>query len=115
MFDLADRTALCNVCKREYTAIHAEAMPGVELYVCEHCLEAAKHNFIWICMGCGKVYMRPKTQVIKNLDDLELKHAYEVCKDMQLIQGIDMCIACDPDGVVEYVTAARLEKKAGIC
>jgi hypothetical protein len=83
-------------------------MPGINVYVCEKCLEAAKDNFIWICMSCGKVYLRPKKLVLARLRDEELKRAYMICEDMQIIQGIDMCISCDPEGVFNYMESQKM-------
>ncbi len=103
MLEINNKLERCNICRHEYTSTHIEATPGIKIFVCENCLEASKYNFIWICMNCGKVYMRPKSFVIKNLTDTELKKAYILCQDMQIIQGIDMCIACDPEGVVNYM------------
>jgi hypothetical protein len=75
-------------------------MPGVKIYVCGNCLEAAKYNFIWICINCGKVYITPKALAIKRIKDFELKRAYLLCAHMQIIQGIDMCVECDPEGIL---------------
>lgn len=107
MIEIEAKHEQCTICKHEYTSINTEVTPGVKIYVCDNCLEAAKHNFIWICMGCGKVYMRPKKQVIERMQDMELKRAYMVCEDMQLIQGIDMCIECDPEGIMNYMDAQK--------
>jgi hypothetical protein len=60
-------------------------------------------------MNCGKVYMRPKKLVIARIKDIELKRAYLMCEDMQLIQGIDMCIACEPDGIMDYMDSMTLK------
>jgi hypothetical protein len=87
-------------------------MPGVKIFVCENCLEAAKYNFIWICMNCGKVYVRPKALVLSRINDPELKRAYLLCEDMQIIQGLDMCIECDPQGIVNYM---KIVKHEGEC
>ncbi len=92
----------CDLCKDEYTSINTEAMPGVKIYVCNNCLEAAKENFFWVCMSCGNVYSRPKKMVIERMQNVELKRAYLLCEDKQIIQGIDTCIACDPEGILEY-------------
>jgi hypothetical protein len=54
-------------------------------------------------MTCGKSYIRPKELVINRIKDYELKRAYMLCKDMQIIQGIDMCISCHPERIVEYM------------
>jgi hypothetical protein len=54
-------------------------------------------------MTCGKVYIRPKELVINRIKDLELKRAYMLCQDMIVIQGIDMCIVCDPGRILDYI------------
>jgi hypothetical protein len=93
----------CNVCKKEYTSTHVEVMHGTVVYVCQKCIKKAKDNFIWVCMKCGKSYIRPKQLVIKRVKDYELKRAYMLCEDMLIIQGIDMCITCSPERIVEYI------------
>jgi len=108
MVDIDNRQHQCTICKREYTSIHSEVMPGVKIYVCDSCLESAKHNFIWVCMSCGKVYLRPKKLVLEKLDNFELKQAYMECEDMQIIQGIDMCISCDPEGILNYMEVQKV-------
>ncbi len=115
MEDYLNSKGLCNVCGEEHTTIHAEVAPGQQVFVCEKCLEMAKQNFIWICMHCGSVHIRPKALVLKRLTDPELKRAYMLCEDMQLIQGIDMCVDCKPEGIVEFAVAARGAKNAGYC
>lgn len=112
MLDINNKQQKCSLCKKEYTSIHTEAQPGVHIYVCDSCLESAKNNFIWLCMSCGKVYLRPKKMVIERTTNFELKRAYLLCEDMQIIQGIDMCIECDPQGIVNYM---NLEKTAMEC
>jgi hypothetical protein len=107
MLEIYNKYEKCNVCKDVYTFTHVEAMPGVFIFVCEDCLEAAKYHFIWICMNCGKVYLRPKKLVISRLRDPDLKRAYMMCEDMQIIQGIEMCIECDPEGISEYMDNMR--------
>jgi hypothetical protein len=111
MLDINNKHKKCTICKDEYTTIHTEVSPGEIIYVCNTCLEAAKHNFIFICMSCGEVYLRPKKQMIERTGDLELKRAYMLCEDMQIIQGIDMCIQCDPEGILEHVSSHN----AAIC
>jgi hypothetical protein len=101
----------CTICKDEYTSVHKEVKPGVRIYVCSNCLEAAKHNFIWLCLGCGQVYLRPKKLVLERLEDEDLKIAYSLCEDMQIIQGIEVCVACDPEGIEEYMDI----HKAAMC
>ncbi len=93
----------CSICKEEYTSNHIEATPGLKIYVCDNCFDAAKYNFIWICLSCGKVYIRPKALVIRNIKDHDLKRAYILCQDKEIIQGIEMCIECDPDGIVNFL------------
>jgi len=107
MVDINNQHALCTVCKKEYTSINTEAAPGIKIYVCENCLKKAKHNFIWICMSCGKVYLRPKKLVMEKLNSFELRQAYAQCEDMQIIQGIDICVECDPAGIFDYMEAQK--------
>jgi hypothetical protein len=107
VLDINCKLEQCSICRNEFTSTHIEATPGVIVYVCENCLEAAKDNFIWICMNCGKVYLRPKALVIKNIENAEMKRAYLLCEDMQIIQGIDMCIECDPQGIMNYLRTVR--------
>jgi hypothetical protein len=107
MVEINNKHQQCTICKHEYTSINTEVEPGVVIYICDNCLEAAKENFIWICMGCGKVYLRPKKLVIERTNNFELKRAYMICEDMQIIQGIDMCIACDPAGIMNYMDVQK--------
>ena len=111
MVDFSNKYKTCTICKKEQTAVHTEVAPGDVIYVCNTCLEKARHNFIFICMSCGQVYSRPKKQMIERIKDLELKKAYMMCEDKQIIQGIDMCLHCDPEGIVEQVTM----NKAAMC
>jgi hypothetical protein len=115
MEDYLNSKGLCHVCREGTTTIHAEIAPGQQIFVCEKCLETAKQNFIWICVHCGSVYIRPKSLVIKRLRDPGLKRAYAQCEDLQIIQGIDRCIECGPEEIVEYVAAAKGEKSGGHC
>ena len=115
MEDVLNYKGLCNVCKAELTTISAEMAPGWQVHVCENCLESAKQNFIWICMHCGNVYIRPKLLVLKRLSDPKLKHAYLQCADEQIIQGIDVCIECEPDAIMQYVGTANSAKNDGHC
>lgn len=103
MFDLFNRIDQCTVCRHEFTSMHVEASPGLIIYVCESCIESARHNFIWICLNCGKVYIRPKAFMINRIKDPALKQAYALCEDIQIIQGIDICIECDPQGILNYM------------
>ena len=106
---------LCHLCREEMTDVHAEVAPGLDVYVCEKCQESAKQNFIWICVNCGNVYIRPKSLTIKRLAAPVLKEAYRQCENLQIIQGIDRCIECAPEEIVEYVAAAKSEKTGGHC
>jgi len=110
MFDLFNRIDQCIVCRHEFTSMHVEASPGLIIYVCESCIESAKYNFIWICLNCGKVYMRQKALMINRIKDPALKQAYALCEDRQIIQGIDICIECDPQGILNY-----MEPHAMVC
>ena len=101
----------CCVCKEEYTSVNVEVTPGVFIYVCSYCIEKAKENFIWVCTSCGKHFIRPKGLVISRTNDPELKRAYMLCKDEQMIQGIDMCIECNPEGIVEFMESKRIAAK----
>ena len=111
MLDIQNKTGNCSICSEESTSTCVEAMPGVKIYVCENCMEAAKHYFIWICMNCGKVYLRPKEMVINRVADYELKRAYLLCRDIQIIQGIDICIECDPEGILNYMNNVKAAKE----
>ena len=93
----------CNICKDVYTETSVEIEPEVAIFICADCIEQAKDNFIWLCITCGKTYIKPKHLVINRVKDLELKKAYMLCQDMRLIQGIDMCIACHPERIIEYM------------
>jgi hypothetical protein len=110
--DLDNKQQRCDVCRQEYTSIHSEIAPGVRIYVCSNCLETAKNNFIWVCTNCGRSYVRPKKLVLDRLNDFELKRAYLQCEDMQIIQGIDICVECDPEGIFAYM---EVQKTAMVC
>jgi hypothetical protein len=97
----------CSVCRSDYTSKHVEAAPGIKVYVCDTCLGKAKNNFIWICMSCGKVYIRNKKLVLGRMKNSELRRAFLICEDMQIIQGIDMCIECDPEGILHFMDKER--------
>ena len=115
MDDYLNSKGICHVCREELTKIHAEASPGIDVFVCEKCLESAKENFIWICMHCGNAYIRPKSLVLKRLTDPALKQAYRQCEDLQIIQGIEQCVECSPEEILEYVAAAKSAKHGGHC
>lgn len=99
----------CSICKKEYTSTHIEAQPGVILYVCPRCLEKSKDNFVWVCMNCGKSYMRPKQQIFSRLAQYGLANVTLLSHGVPLIQGIDICIECDPQGIVECVRSSAHE------
>jgi transposase-like protein len=108
LLEINNKHEKCNICRHEYTSVHTEAMPGIKVYICNSCLEAAKHNFIWLCMDCGQVYIRNKKLVLAKLKNNELKQAYLLCSDMQIIQGIDMCIECNPEGILLFTDSEKI-------
>lgn len=93
----------CTICNNVYTDIHIEIRPGQKIYVCEECAEAATYNFIWLCLHCGRAFLRPKNIIINETTDEALKEAYILCIDTQVIQGIEMCKECDPNGTERYM------------
>ncbi|MEW6600367.1 MAG: hypothetical protein AB1499_05305 [Nitrospirota bacterium] len=106
-----DALGQCLICKKEYTSMHIEYKPGTIIYVCQNCMNKTKDNFIWLCMGCGKAYFRPKESVIGRLKASGMGNASLLRDGMQLIVGIDMCIECNPQGILEYVNGSRAEEK----
>jgi len=100
---MEDKIGRCNICNDVFTSSYVEVADGILIFVCAQCLEKAKDNFIWLCMSCGKSYLRPKGLVISKIKDYELKRAYMLCEDMQIIQGIDMCLACSPEKMLKYI------------
>jgi hypothetical protein len=115
MQDFLNHQGLCIVCKAELTSINAEVSPGCHVHVCKKCLESAKQNFIWICMHCGNVFIKPKMPVLTRHTDPKFKYTYYPCADEQIIQGIDACIECEPDSIMHNVTAAKSETHGGHC
>lgn len=115
MADSRNSRGLCNVCREEITTVHTEACDGQEIYVCNSCLEIAKQNFIWICMQCGSVHIRPKSVVLHVLADPTLNDAYRQCEHEQFIQGIYGCVDCEADDMSESVTEFMCAKKSGHC
>ncbi len=97
-----EKRGQCSICKDTYTLQHVEIAPGTVVHVCSGCIEKAEDNFIWLCLTCGKVYINPKKLVINRIKDLELKKAYMLCEELLVIQGIDMCIACSPERMLDY-------------
>ncbi|MBI5409544.1 MAG: hypothetical protein HZA14_09295 [Nitrospirae bacterium] len=102
-----DAIGQCSICKKEYTSMHVEYRPGTIVYICPDCLRKTKDYFIWLCMGCGRSYFRPKKEVLSRLEKYGVENASLLLEGLQLIQGIDICIACDPAGIVEYVNGNR--------
>lgn len=93
---------LCNICRDKYTQHYVEIDENSYIYVCAECIEKAQENFIWICLTCGKSFIKPKQLVINRIKDLELKKAYMLCEDMLVIQGIDVCISCSPERMLDF-------------
>lgn len=115
MEDYLNEKGLCLICKEALTTVHTELDSGRKIFVCEKCLETTKQNFVWICMKCSNVYIRPKSVVLKRLTDARLKEAYHVCEDLQIIQGLDCCIECDPETIMNVMAAAKSGKAGGHC
>ena len=99
---MKDQCGQCSICKDTYTFNHVEVDPGTVVYVCAECVEKAKDHFIWICLTCEKTYVQPKQLVITRIKDLELKKAYMLFEEMVFIQGIDMCMTCSPELILDY-------------
>jgi len=102
------------ICKKEYTSMHIEYKPGTIIYVCQGCMNKTRDNFIWLCMSCGKSYFRPKESVIGRLEASGLENASLLRDGMQLILGIDMCIECNPQGILDYVYGNEAEEKEAV-
>ena len=105
----------CNICKKEYTSMHVEVKPGIIIHACPQCLEKTKDSFIWICVSCGKTYFRPKEAVVSRLEGYGLENAALLCEGTQLIMGIDMCIECNPQGIVDYVKSGQFDMEVEAC
>ena len=52
--------------------MHTEIRPGVHIYICENCMEAAMYNLIWICLHCGRAYFHLKNITINDGDTIAL-------------------------------------------
>jgi hypothetical protein len=96
-----DRISQCSICKSEYTSFHFEITPASKVYVCQDCLEHARDHFIWICLNCGRSYLRPKNLVMNRIHDYGLKEAVFLYEN-RIIQGIGACVCCCPDLIMEY-------------
>ena len=105
----------CHLCGKEYTSMHVEVKPGVLVYACSSCLEKAKESFIWVCVNCGKTYFRPKDLVLNRLQNDGLENADMLCNGAQLIMGIEICIDCDPQGILEYVQSGSADPDVELC
>lgn len=105
----------CHICKKEYTSMHVEIKPGLIAYVCPVCLEKSKNNFVWLCVNCGRTYFRPKELVLNRLKGYGVENTALLGESMQLILGIDICVACDPEGIVEYVNGEDFELSRKVC
>jgi len=105
----------CHLCRKEYTSMHVEVKPGVLVYACSSCLEKAKDSFIWVCINCGKAYFRPKDLVLNRLQGYGLENADILCNGAQLIMGTDICIDCDPQGILEYVQSGSDDLEVELC
>ena len=79
----------CTICNDVYTPMHTEIRPGVDIYICEDCVEAARYNFIWVCLHCGRAYLCLKNTAVN--------------EGTPVIQAIDMCQKCDPNGTERYM------------
>lgn len=112
--DLNDK-GLCSLCREEMTSVHAEVGAGRVIHACAKCLDSAEENFIWICMSCANVFIRPKSLILARLKDPELLRAYRACADLRIIQGIERCVECDPGGIVEAVAGAKACGHSGSC
>jgi len=78
-------------------------------------MEKTKNSFIWVCVNCGKAYFRPKDMVRSRLQDYGLENAALLCDGAQLIMGIEICIDCDPQGILEYVQSGSADPDAELC
>ena len=76
--------------------------------MCENCLEAAKDNFVFICMNCGEVFLRAKDLFLEKINIPELFQAYLDCRDLQIIQGLDRCIKCDTERISGYLISKKM-------
>jgi hypothetical protein len=104
---------LCIVCRDAMTDLQVDNDQGMRISVCRQCLDASRENFIWICSHCRSVYIRPKSLVFRRLEDPGLMQAYLECQDADVIQGVDICIACDPQGVHQAVAASERANECG--
>jgi hypothetical protein len=66
-------------------------------------------------VSCGKAYFRPKDEVLNRLEGYGLENASMLCNGAQLILGVDMCIECNPQGIVDYVNSEDFAIEMGAC
>ena len=93
-----EESRICGFCGGGYTSVRVEVIGGVEVYACDSCLErAANTNFIWLCLQCRRVYLKPKKLVVEESGDMELRAWYLRCMNDQVVQGIDRCVACEAE------------------
>lgn len=92
----------CSICRDKYTLQRVAVDEDAIIYVCSECIEKGRDHFIWLCMVCGKSYVRPKDLVIARIKDRELKKAYMLCENDIVIQGIETCISCSPERMLDY-------------
>lgn len=98
---------LCSICKEDYAVLRGQSVAGNDICVCDRCLEVkALRNFVWICLSCRRIYLRPKKMVIARTDDDELKIAYRSLLHTAVIQGLESCLACDPERTVQNARAS---------
>jgi len=99
----------CQICGEHETTMHVDLGHGKLVYVCSVCLQRAQDNFIWICSRCGKTYERPKDEVLKRLEDYGVDNACLMCSGAHLLFGIEECIECDPQGILDHIYADDME------
>jgi hypothetical protein len=105
----------CSICKKEFTSMHVEFDPGEIIYVCPYCMEKTKDNFVWICTNCGKSFFRPRQMVLERLEASGIDNASLLGEGMHLITGIDMCISCNPQAILDYVFTEEPEEEEALC
>ncbi len=106
MYFFGSRLSQCSVCKSEYTSFHFEIRPADRIYICLDCLESARSNFVWICLNCGRSYLRPKTIVMNRIHDYGLKEAAFLYENI-IIHGIEGCVSCRPELILRSASRPR--------
>ena len=105
----------CDICRKEQTSTYVELKPGMLIRVCSECMEKTRDNFIWLCTGCGTAYFRPREMVIERLENSGAENSAMMCEDIQLIQTIDMCLECDPQGIMDWMNSEDKGNGIEIC